>query len=83
MSEATASSGPTGTTDPTNATTSGAFSLENILSENHEAVEELGSVPRESATGWDEEEAEKPLVDGYCVECEGEPFKKIHFFLTI
>jgi hypothetical protein len=49
----------------------GAFSLENILGENHDAVEHPGTTSAEKAVGWDEEEAEVPLADGYCVECEG------------
>ncbi|KAF8969389.1 hypothetical protein BDZ97DRAFT_1902510 [Flammula alnicola] len=53
----------------------GAFSLENILGENPDAVEHPASgahVP-DKAAGWDEEDAEAPLVDGYCVECEDQP----------
>lgn len=46
------------------------FSLENILSENGEEIHhpKLNGAP---ATGWDEESAEKPPTEGYCVECEG------------
>lgn len=50
---------------------SGAFSLENILGENHDHLEHPGlngAPPR----GWDEADVENPLVDGYCIECEGE-----------
>lgn len=53
------------------STPSGAFSLENILSENHDAVEHPGTTASREAVGWDEEDAEVPLADGYCVECEG------------
>ena len=51
----------------------GAFSLENILGENHDAVEHPATAIAEKASvGWDEEDtAEIPLADGYCVECEG------------
>lgn len=50
----------------------GAFSLENILGENHDAVEHLAARVA-PATGWDEENIERPLVEGYCVECEDQP----------
>ena len=45
----------------------GTFSLENILGENHDAVQHLAS----PTTRWDEEDIERPLIEGYCVECEG------------
>lgn len=48
----------------------GAFSLENILGENHDAVQHLAARVA-PATGWDEEDIERPLIEGYCVECEG------------
>ncbi|KAJ6451499.1 hypothetical protein C8R47DRAFT_1170128 [Mycena vitilis] len=49
-----------------------AFSLNNILSENHEHIEHPGTngVP---VGGWDEEEAPKPVAEGNCVECEDQP----------
>jgi len=50
--------------------TKGAFLLENILGENHEFVEHPAASDR-AATGWDEEEIERPVAEGYCVECEG------------
>jgi hypothetical protein len=53
------------------AKSNGTFSLENILGENHDAVEHPGTENTQAATGWDEEETEKPLAEGYCVECEG------------
>jgi hypothetical protein len=49
----------------------GAFSLENILGKNHDTVEHPSTEHTQAATGWDEEETEKPLAEGYCVECEG------------
>lgn len=53
--------------------TNGAFSLENILGENHDIVEHPGAdTATSNATGWDEEDIETPLAEGYCVECEGE-----------
>ncbi len=55
----------------TNGAATGVFSLENILGENHDAVEHPGKSSAEEAVGWDEEDAEVPLADGYCVECEG------------
>jgi hypothetical protein len=51
-----------------------AFSLENILSDNHHAVEHptvTGGVASTPAEGWDEEGTERPPIDGYCIECEG------------
>ena len=55
----------------TNGAATGVFSLENILGENHDAVEHPGKSSAEEAVGWDEEDAEVPLADWYCVECEG------------
>lgn len=55
-----------------------AFSLENILGDNHDALEhprlkqqELDA-PTTTAEGWDEESANRPTAEGFCVECEGE-----------
>ena len=54
----------------------GAFSLKNILGENHDAVQHLASsVVVPPTTGWDEEDIERPLVEGYCVECEGNHYQ--------
>ncbi|TFK55642.1 hypothetical protein OE88DRAFT_1652049 [Heliocybe sulcata] len=52
-----------------------SFSLANILSENHENVEHptAKDAPEEGTEGWDEESSGKPLVEGYCVECEDQP----------
>lgn len=47
-----------------------AFSLENILGENHDAVEHPGT-NGVSAIGWDEEVPEKAVSEGFCIECEG------------
>ncbi|EGO02108.1 hypothetical protein SERLA73DRAFT_104408 [Serpula lacrymans var. lacrymans S7.3] len=52
------------------------FSLENILGENHESLEHPGLKQQEGITplgGWDEESAEKPVQEGFCVECEDQP----------
>ncbi|KAF8076739.1 hypothetical protein FPV67DRAFT_1472507, partial [Lyophyllum atratum] len=49
-----------------------AFSLETILSNNHEAVEHPGS-NGVAPTGWDEEVPENVAVEGFCVECEDQP----------
>ena len=57
--------------DSTEANGSKSFSLENILGKNHDTVEHPGTEHTQAATGWDEEETEKPLAEGYCVECEG------------
>ena len=48
----------------------GAFSLENILGENHDAVQHLATSVAPT-TGWDEEDTERSVIEGYCVECEG------------
>ncbi|PFH51346.1 hypothetical protein AMATHDRAFT_59428 [Amanita thiersii Skay4041] len=48
------------------------FSLENILGENPDQVQH----PRlngATATGWDEEAPDRPVLDGFCVECEDQP----------
>lgn len=58
-------------------TTSGAFSLENILGENHDEIEKAPTDrPDAAAEGWDEEDTEKPLAEGYCIECEGGVFNR-------
>ncbi|KAG6828492.1 hypothetical protein H0H92_007807 [Tricholoma furcatifolium] len=50
------------------------FNLENILSDNHEAIEHPGTVENGvSATGWDEEVTEAQVAEGFCVECEDQP----------
>lgn len=48
-----------------------AFSLETILSDNHDAVEHPGT-NGVAPSGWDEEIPEHVAVEGFCVECEGE-----------
>ena len=50
------------------------FSLENILGEHHDKIEHPGvelSNGGSTATGWDQEIIEDPVVEGFCVECEG------------
>jgi hypothetical protein len=47
-----------------------AFSLENILGENHDAVEHPGTNGM-LATESDEESPENAVVEGFCIECEG------------
>jgi hypothetical protein len=44
-----------------------AFSLENILGDDHDKLEHPDIRPG----GWDEEDAEQDVAHGYCVECEG------------
>ena len=56
----------------------GSFSLENILNGHHDEVEHPTIPASEGApTGWDEEQTEKPPLNGYCIECEGlySPFR--------
>lgn len=48
------------------APTLATFTLENILSEHHDKIEASSR-----AEGWDEETGDKPVLEGYCVECEG------------
>jgi len=49
-----------------------AFSLENILGENHDAVEHPGTNPNDvSDAAWNDETPENQATEGYCVECEG------------
>ncbi|KAG5649776.1 hypothetical protein H0H81_002074 [Sphagnurus paluster] len=51
-----------------------AFSLESILSDNHESVEHPGTITdRISPSGWDEEVRLNPVAEGFCVECEDQP----------
>lgn len=49
------------------APTLATFTLENILGENHENIESS------HAEGWDEETVEKPVLEGFCIECEDQP----------
>ncbi|KAI6135203.1 hypothetical protein EDD17DRAFT_46258 [Pisolithus thermaeus] len=55
------------------------FSLENILGDNHDAVQHPRLKRREldasstAAEGWDEESVDRPNTEGYCVECEDQP----------
>ncbi|KAJ2934265.1 hypothetical protein H1R20_g2808, partial [Candolleomyces eurysporus] len=50
------------------APTLATFTLENILSEHHDKIETSSR-----AEGWDEETADKPVLEGYCIECEDQP----------
>lgn len=53
------------------ASGSATFSLENILS-NHDDLEHPKYREEDKpAGGWDEDTAEKPAAEGYCIECEG------------
>ncbi|KAG2013219.1 hypothetical protein CC2G_010154 [Coprinopsis cinerea AmutBmut pab1-1] len=49
------------------APTLATFTLENILGHDHDKIENA------HAEGWDEEVADKPVAEGYCVECEDQP----------
>jgi hypothetical protein len=57
------------------------FSLENILGENHDAVEHPGT-NGVSAAMWDEETPETTVAEGFCIECEGEQFPCSSFLRT-
>ncbi|KAF8494190.1 hypothetical protein F5888DRAFT_1617103 [Russula emetica] len=45
------------------------FSLENILGNDHDKLEHPNIRPE----GWDEEDVEREVAHGYCVECEDQP----------
>ncbi|TEB30057.1 hypothetical protein FA13DRAFT_1755222 [Coprinellus micaceus] len=63
-------SGSASTSSSGGAPTLATFTLENILSEHHDKIEDSA---RATAEGWDEEATEKPLKEGYCIECEDQP----------
>lgn len=51
-----------------------AFSLQNILGDDHEHLEHpevQNGQENALAVGWDEEETSRPVAEGFCVECEG------------
>ncbi|KAL7282659.1 hypothetical protein ACG7TL_004132 [Trametes sanguinea] len=61
------------------------FSLENILSGDHENIEHP-TAPKEaltSAGGWDEETAHENVAQGFCVECEGAPEWAVDSFCEV
>jgi hypothetical protein len=59
-------------------TTNGAFSLANILGENHEEVENSEiDLAASKGSGWDEEDTTAPVAEGYCVECEGQIYASV------
>lgn len=70
MSETCSTQESGANTSPISAA-NGAFSLENILGENHDAVQHLAT--KVAPTRWDDEDDdnERPFIEGYCVECEG------------
>lgn len=49
----------------------GAFSLENILGQDHELLEHPG-IKEPPAEGLDQEAPEISVAEGFCVECEGD-----------
>ena len=55
-----------------------AFSLENILSADHESVEHptASKDTLTSAGGWDEEAGQEQVASGFCIECEGTYFRQ-------
>lgn len=60
-----------------------AFSLDNILGDNHDKLEHPGLKQQEldalatAAEGWDEESANRPAAEGFCVECEGKSVPRV------
>ncbi|KAF8471389.1 hypothetical protein DFH94DRAFT_674398 [Russula ochroleuca] len=61
-----ASPGQSGSESHSNGPT---FSLENILGNDHDKLEHPDIRPE----GWDEEDAEREVAHGYCIECEDQP----------
>ena len=60
--------------DESVGTSKQAFSLENILGDNHENIEHPATATNEAANvagGWDEEAGQEHIALGFCVECEG------------
>jgi hypothetical protein len=57
-----------------------AFSLENILGENHESVQYLGSKDGLLLDDSDEDILDQTAPDGYCVECEGTDYSSLNDF---
>jgi hypothetical protein len=53
---------------PETAGPGGGFSLQTILSAEHEDLEHPGEKP-----GWDEEVVDSQAPEGYCIECEDQP----------
>ncbi|KAH6914775.1 hypothetical protein BKA70DRAFT_1510291 [Coprinopsis sp. MPI-PUGE-AT-0042] len=49
------------------APTLATFTLDNILGHEHDKIE------NSHAEGWDEESADKPPTEGFCIECEDQP----------
>jgi hypothetical protein len=78
MTESVDENTPVPISNPINVPT---FSLENILGENHDAVEHPGTNDV-SAAMWDEETPETTVPDGFCIECEGEWFPSFSFLHT-
>lgn len=56
----------------TNGSSRGIFSLANILGHHDNLEHPKYREEDKPAGGWDEEITEKPVADGFCVECEGE-----------
>ena len=60
--------------DESVGTSKQAFSLENILGDNHENIEHPATATNEAANvagGWDEEAGQDNIALGFCVECGG------------
>ncbi|KAH7909741.1 hypothetical protein BJ138DRAFT_1066538 [Hygrophoropsis aurantiaca] len=79
MSETAPSDGVENAAKP--AQSSNDFSLQNILGQNHESIEHPRLKQEEldpsTAQGWDEEDANRPAAEGFCVECEDQPAQVI------
>lgn len=58
---------------PAEAGTNGAFSLQNILSDNHSDIE----APSKASNGLDEDAPERGAEEGFCIECEGACIQRV------
>ena len=76
---ATMASGSATTQDASAGTSQQTFSLENILTGDHENIEHPETATKEAlkaAGGWDEEEGQEDVAQGFCVECEGVSYRQ-------
>ncbi|EMD40428.1 hypothetical protein CERSUDRAFT_111030 [Gelatoporia subvermispora B] len=63
-------SSPSRQDEPVQAKSAG-FSLETILGDDHEQIEHPSA--KDAPEGWDEEEHQMHVAQGFCVECEDQP----------
>ncbi|THV08228.1 hypothetical protein K435DRAFT_958829 [Dendrothele bispora CBS 962.96] len=58
---------------PNGSTSTTGLSLKNILNGEQEPIETSEVENGQTAEGWDEESTEKPVEEGFCIECEDQP----------